>query len=59
MADDEIRMIDEGEDSFRHGYQPKSPKKIEEGYKPKSDPTPSNPPGGKKGGDGKSNAEKE
>ena len=47
MADDEVRFIDES-DGHRFGYQPKDVKKVEEGYKPKDNPPPSNPPKGKK-----------
>lgn len=56
MADKETRMVDDGGDNTRFGYQPKDPKKVGAGYKPKADPTPANPPSGKKSDDGSSNA---
>jgi len=55
-GDDIIRLVDEGDDNTSFGYQPKKPKKIEEGYKPKSGPVPTKPPGGKKGDGGATSA---
>jgi hypothetical protein len=48
MADKDIRLVDDDEAGLRHGYQPKDPKKVGDGYKPKDNPVPSNPPKGKK-----------
>ena len=44
----DIRLVDDGDGGHRLGYQPKDFKKADAGYKPKTDPTPSNPPKGKK-----------
>ena len=60
MTDDEgIRFVDEGDDNIRLGCQPKKEKLIEHGYKPKNDPVPTKPPGGKKGDGGTTSAKKE
>jgi hypothetical protein len=58
MAGREIRLVDDGNGGTRFGYQPKAAKKIDEGHKPKDNPAPLNPPHGKKGDAGTSNAKK-
>ena len=59
MPDDGVRFVDDDNDGTRFGYQPNvDKKKINEGYRPKDNPVPVNPPHGKKGDAGTSNAKK-